>query len=433
MDLKSLASTELKMPKLRRPKLGGTDAEPATPEVAAPSVTALQEQKPASNGAQKASHRIELGSLRDVKLHKPSMPSLQVPFKRSGGGTLVGLDIEPGRAVAVRVSRQGETMCVEQSVVAELPAGVVREGDVADPEALGAALKEMFEASGLPKRVRVGMAGQRSVMRVLSLPPISDKKELAAAVRFTAEKEMPMPLSVAVTDFHPVGEVETPAGMRQRVVFVAAHREPVTKLLDALRRAGISTSGIDLSAFALIRALHTPPEVKEDGEAGDSGDCFLYANIDGLTNIAIADGTTCLFTRTATVGLESMAAELAARAEIELEAARKAVDVCDLTLEPDAGTVDAQIVVGDGMREVAVEVRTALDFHRSQQEGLEVKHIVLSGGAASIPGFAEQLSEATAMPVEVRAVDVAAGAGGAPGDAGHMAIAAGLAVAEAPR
>jgi len=39
----------------------------------------------------------------------------------------------------------------------------------------------------------------------------------------------------------------------------------------------------------------------------------------------------------------------------------------------------------------------------------------------------------TAMPVEIRSIDLAASAEGSPGDASHMAIAAGLAVAEAPR
>jgi len=430
MDLKALATSELKMPKFGRSKQSSDSAEveaaaqPAGTAVATPEVSPLRE-KPASTG-KRGLGKIELGSLSSIKLSRPAMPSLGASLKRSGGGTVVGLNIEPGRAVAVRVARHGGAVAVEQSVIAEIPGGVVRDGDVADAEALASALKEMFDRSGLPKRVRVGMAGNRSVMRVLLLPPISDKKELAAAVRFTAEKEMPMPLNVAVTDFQTLGEIETPAGPRQRVVFVAAHREPVTKLLDALRRAGISVSGVDLSAFALIRSLHEPAVESEDG------DTYLYVNVDGLTNIAIADGTMCLFTRAASVGLESMAAELAARAEIQLEPARERVVACDLLAEPDADSVDAQIVVGDGMREVAVEVRTALDFHRSQQDGLPVKGIVLSGGAASINGFAEQLSEATAMPVEVRTVEVAPGSGDA-ANTSHLAIAAGLAVQEAAR
>jgi type IV pilus assembly protein PilM len=422
MDLKALASAELKMPSLRRTKAKEAAAAVAAPDVAA--ATALQD--PPTERANKQRRKLELGSLGGKKLSRPEAPHFSSPFKRARSTALVGLNIEPGRAVAVRVARHGSEVSVEQAASIVLPGTAVRDGDVADAEALGAALKEMFEKAGLPRRVRVGMAGQRSVMRVLSLPPISDRKELAAAVRFTAEKEMPMPLNVAVTDFQALGEIETPAGPRQRVVFVAAHREPVTKLLEALRKGGISAAGIDLSAFALIRALHRPVE---DPEASD---CYLYVNVDGLTNIAIAEGTTCLFTRAASVGVESMAAELAARVETSLDDARSRVANVDLAAEPDAESVDAQIVVGDGMREVAVEVRTALDFHRSQQDGGEVSGIILSGGASAIHGFAEQLAEATAMPVEARTVNVSERAVDEV-DASHLAIAVGLAVVEAPQ
>ena len=70
----------------------------------------------------------------------------------------------------------------------------------------------MFNGSNLPHRVRVGLAGQRCVMRTLEVPPLKDRKELAQAVAFTASQEMPMPLDSALTDFHDLGEVETKAG-----------------------------------------------------------------------------------------------------------------------------------------------------------------------------------------------------------------------------
>ena len=126
---------------------------------------------------------------------------------------------------------------VNGSIVAEQAAGTgapgrhLRDGEVIDEAPLGEALRELFGESGLGKRVRVGVANQRTVLRTLELPPVTDRKELAAAVNFQAQDQVPMPLNNAVMDFHPLGIVDTPAGPRQRVVLVAAQRDMIERLL----------------------------------------------------------------------------------------------------------------------------------------------------------------------------------------------------------
>ena len=363
------------------------------------------------------------------RLAVPSVSSfrgmhLSLPGLGRDGGVLVGLDIQPGSAVAARVSRNGR-LHVEDATTIQLPAGVVREGEVVDSEALGAALREMFEQSGFPRRVRVGVAGPRCVMRTLEVPPLKDKKELAQAVAFTASQEMPMPLESALTDFHALGQIETPTGPRERIVFVAAHQEPIGKLQEALRRAGVTAGGIDLSAFALIRALHTPADDEGDG-------CQIYLNVDGLTNIVIADGPTCLFTRVASVGAESMAGELAGERSITLEEARRELIATNLLDLDNAGTVDARTVLRDGLRDVGTEVRTALDFHGSQG-GQSVSGIVLSGAIAHVRGFAEELGQSLGYDVTTRQVDIGSGSGLGGVPPSRLAVAAGLSVAEVPR
>ena len=85
---------------------------------------------------------------------------------------------------------------------------------------------------------------------------LEDAKELAAAVRFQAQDQLPMPLEHAVLDYQPLDVVTDETGRRQRVLLVAARREMVERVLAALRGAGLKPEGIDLSAFAMVRALH---------------------------------------------------------------------------------------------------------------------------------------------------------------------------------
>jgi Tfp pilus assembly PilM family ATPase len=293
-------------------------------------------------------------------------------------------------------------------------------------------------------------------------------------------------------DFHPLGIVDTPAGPRQRVVLVAAQRDMIERLLAAVRRAGLSPEGVDLSAFALIRSLYRP-----DPEQTSR---VLYLNVDGLTNLAIAEGTVCRFTRVVGSGLEGMASELAERRSIALTDARAllagvnlagpapsaqsaSVPEEDAPVLPSAGEVEAAeaeqplgegeesprsveqledseremsyeeltavetapetqgsasdmdvwTVLENGIRDISGEVRNSLDFHRSQEGGGEVSHVVLSGSVQDIPGFAEALQTSLGVQVHSQEPSGPAGELGADVSPHRLAIATGLAAAEAPQ
>jgi type IV pilus assembly protein PilM len=395
-----------------------------------------------------------------------------------GGGSVVGLDIQPGLVAAVQARVNG-SIVAERAATMPLDGDTVREGEVIDPDALAEVLRALFKESGLGKTVRIGIANQRTVLRTLELPPVTDTKELAAAVQFQAQEQVPMPLSNAVLDFQALGIIDTPAGPRQRVVLVAAQRDMVERLLGAVSQAGLQARGVDLSAFALIRSLYRP-----ELEPVDEPARVLYLNVDGLTNLAIAEGTTCRFTRVVGGGLESMATELAERRGVTLPEARAALAGADLTGTPpddydaavsegapdsvalpdgDAAreldgmreldsmrehetgatygellaadqprvTQDADVwgVLESGIRDIYGEVRNSLDFHRSQDGGGDVSHVVLSGSAQDIPGFVDSLQAALGLEVRSQQVEFA-GAPPADVSAHRLAVAAGLAAVE---
>jgi type IV pilus assembly protein PilM len=260
----------------------------------------------------------------NLSLPSFSFGGLHLPFGGRGGGNVVGLDIQPGYVAAVQAHINGG-VTIERAAGAPLAPDLVREGDVLDEQELGNALRELFHDGGLSKRVRVGLANQRTVLRILELPPVTDRKELGAAVRFQAEDQVPMPLASAVLDYHSLGVFETPNGPRQRVIVVAAQREMVERLLRAVQHAGLRAEGIDLSAFALIRSLYRPSTATvatPSGDGGEAAERVLYLNVGGLTNMAIAEGTVCRFTRVVGGGLEAMAGEIAERRGIPLVQAR---------------------------------------------------------------------------------------------------------------
>jgi type IV pilus assembly protein PilM len=260
-------------------------------------------------------------------------PNLNLSIGRSRRVTVVGLDIQPGYIAAVQAHVNGGIV-VERAAGAALAPDIVREGEVLDERELGEALRELFADGRLGKRVRVGLANQRTVLRTLELPPVTDRKELDAAVRFQAEDQVPMPLAGAVLDYHSLGVFDTPNGPRQRVIVVAAQREMVERLLRAVQHAGLRPEGVDLSAFALIRSLYHPgaasSAARVEGEE-EQPERVLYLNVGGLTNMAIAEGTMCRFTRVVGGGLEAMASEVAERRGIPLVDARALLAAFELS------------------------------------------------------------------------------------------------------
>jgi type IV pilus assembly protein PilM len=296
-----------------------------------------------------------------LSLPSLSLPSLSLDLgRRRSSADVVGLDVQPGFVAAVKARVNGSILA-ERAAALPLEPDTVREGEVVDVEALGEALRELFSDGNLGKRVRVGIANQRTVMRTLELPPVTDRKELTAVVKFQAQDQVPMPLSNAVLDFHPLGIHDTPTGPRQRVVLVAAQRDMVERLLAAVSSAGLTAEGVDLSAFALIRSLH------DRAEGPDSR--VLYLNIDGLTNLAIAEGTECRFTRVIGAGVEGMAVDLAARRAIPLADARTLLASVDLNAPvavPQAGLSPAG--APDAVEAGDVELDTPKPEDRSSQQ-----------------------------------------------------------------
>lgn len=332
-----------------------------------------------------------------------------------------GLDIEPGRVAAAQVSVNG-AVHLTHTAAADLPVGAVRDGEVIDVESVSRVLKDLWSANkGLSQQVRIGVANSKIVVRVLDVPPVTDGDELEAAVRFVAAEQLPMPLESAVLDFQSLGMVETPEGVRHRILLVAARREMIDSILQTVKGAGLKPVGIDLAAFAMVRVL-----TAGQPESG------LFVSVGGLTNLAIVDDGLCTFTRMAGSGLEGMAMELAERRTLTLGHARAWLTHVGLvesveTIDGDAEIIsDARLVLQDGVRRMAAEIRASSEYHAGLG-GTPVSKIVLTGPALAVAGFDGSLQEEIGLPVEARAVTAGKGLA-ADVNLGGATVAAGLAV-----
>jgi type IV pilus assembly protein PilM len=352
-----------------------------------------------------------------LKLKKPE---LSLGPRQKSDSALVGLEIEAGSIAAAEVRTNGESR-VSAVAVEPLPADAFSDGEVVDPGAVAEALRSLFSAHGLSKRVRLGIANQRVVVRTIRLPAIEDPSELDAAVRFTAQEQIAMPLDQAVIDHRVIGGVGAVDGAPPQVdvMVVAARRDMIAASLRPLRDAGLEPVGVDLSAFGMIRALpetgspDTPADAVAEAEARPTA--VLYCNVGDVTNLAVAKGHSCLFTRVSPVGLDDMIASLCSKLGLTPEHARMWLDHTGLEqplerIEGDRAVLgEARSTLELGADALLDELRLSLDFYGSQEAAVAVERVILCGPGSAIPGLARQLEPGLGLPIAVGRPEALAG------------------------
>lgn len=362
--------------------------------------------------------------------------------------TVVGLDIEAGSVAATEVTSNG-SIELGNSGIAQLGPGITREGEVTDGDALGEALKEMFGTHNLSSNVRIGIANQRVVVRTLRLPQIDKREEIETAIRFQAPDQIPMPLDEAVLDWQVLeASPETERARQMDVVVVAARREGVAGLVRACRSAGLKPIGIDVSAFGMIRALSGQlPSIQPEASAGmdeeqmAGGDgvaplprtpARLLCNLGDTTNLAVASGSRCLFTRLSSFGIEGIAQSVAERRELTIQHARQWLTHVGLDLPLETIEGDPEILqtcreaLIEGAGKLAGELRLSLDYYGSQETAVPVEEIVVCGHGSAIGGLPRHLEQELGIQLRVGRPSALAGLDEA--TAARLTLAYGLAL-----
>lgn len=359
----------------------------------------------------------------------------EIRLKR-GDSAVVGLEIETGSIGAAQID-DGDSG-VSKVAVQPLPAGAFEDGEVIDPETVTDALRTLFEENKLSKRVRLGVANPRVVVRTVRLPAIEDPKELDSAIRFSAQEQIAMPLEQAVIDHRVVGGVAAHEGGPPQidVMVVAARRDMITASLKPLRDAGLEPVGVDLSAFGMIRAVGEAPALATATDPGAEGApaAVLYCNVGDVTNLAVAKGRSCLFTRVSPVGLDDAAASLAGTVQLSTEHALMWLEYTGLSrpleqIEGDPAVLAAaRASLESAVTSILDELRLSLDFYGTQEAAAPVERVVLCGPGSAIAGLDERIEAGLNLPISVGRPEALAGLDGS--SAARLTLPYGLALEE---
>jgi len=168
---------------------------------------------------------------------------------------LVGVDLGPDAVRLLQLTRGDAGVQVSHYAREPLPPGVVVDQQVADIEAVGAAIARARECSGSQARyAAVALAAPAAVLRLVSVPAGLNETDLETQLELEAARILPAANGSLHLDFEVLGPVPDDPNQMQ-VLLAVAQPAPVHRCVAALKRGGLRAAVVDVEALALARAL----------------------------------------------------------------------------------------------------------------------------------------------------------------------------------
>jgi type IV pilus assembly protein PilM len=356
--------------------------------------------------------------------------------------TRIGVDVG---STAVRVAEvaAGEIPVIVRAAQVPLPPGVVEAGEVRQPEVVAEALRELWSKAGVKsKQAHLGVGNQRVVVRELALPWLPEK-ELRDTLGFQVQEFIPMASDEAVLDFDPLGEMDQGGRRMVRILLVAAHKPMVNALVEAALAAKLDPQGIDLTPFAVTRAVGSGDEGLDLDSTGDEAIVDIGAQV---TSICVHDRGVTRFVRMLPSGGRDITLALASGLGVDDEMAERlkrgerfggiadAVPAVEFPADgapavyppPPADALPVDTLPTDtlpvetprgvpgvlpepaGVRDLALtravsfvdEVRSSLEFYTAQMPNAQIGRVLVVGGGSRLDGLLELLQERLPVPVD---------------------------------
>ncbi|MFJ3491270.1 type IV pilus assembly protein PilM [Leifsonia aquatica] len=309
--------------------------------------------------------------------------------------SIVGVDIGNGMLRAVEVADPAKPKpTILRHAEMPLPEGAVSRGEVIEPNTVAASLRELWRKGGFKTRnVVLGMGNQRVLARDLSMPLMSLER-IRESLPFHVQDMLPVPVAEALLDFYPVSYGQGDSGPTVNGLLIAAVKEAVLANVRAAELAGLTPVDVDLIPFALSRVFGA-----RSGLTGFSAVIDIGAN---TTTVVIAAAGVPQFVRIVPTGGADMTQALRDGLEIAPHQAEELKR--SLGLATQVSTIEDQRaveIIYQTAGELLSSLRNTINYFVNTRPDARFERVVLTGGGAQLPGFAEALGEMTRLPVAV--------------------------------
>ncbi len=326
-------------------------------------------------------------------------------FSIGGNSAPIGLDIGTDHIRAAQFRSASDGIQLVNYGIADVPIGAVVEGEIIDSEATTYAIKDLWRHAGMKeKSVAIGVSNQKVVVRLIDLPYM-DETELQGAIQYQAQDYIPIPVGDAILDCHIISDYVTPNDEHMmEVLLIAAQRDMISSAVAAVENAARKRERIDLTSFAIVRALMGSSMAVLPDLDHDPGEAVAVVHVSsGITNIAVVESGVPRFTRISLLAGNEFTKAISNMLNVTFDEAEQIKLRVGL---PDIEATGAQQAPADERDRVAqdalerevnkfiAEVRRSLDYYLTQTTQIRsIRQLLLTGSAAQLNNFAVYLEK----------------------------------------
>ncbi len=292
----------------------------------------------------------------------------------------------------------------------KVPRGAVVGGEIVDAEVVTYTLTELWRKLGLrDKKVVVGVGNQKVVIRVVEMPYM-EKSELKSALQFQAQDFIPIPIEDVILDYEIIDEYTVESGEKMfQILLVAAERNMIQTVVSAVEAAGLQPETIDVSAFAIARAI-LPPVTPSLAEEPHKVEATALLNIGaGITSVVVAENNVVKFARVIALAGDDLTQAIMDSFGITFEEAEDlkvriglSPLVGDRFIDIPSELLDRAEAVQDILEREATrfigEVKRSFDYYLAQSP-VEIKKLIVTGGSAKLKNLLAYLEKALQIEV----------------------------------
>lgn len=312
-------------------------------------------------------------------------------IKKKKGPTF-GIDINSDSITLIQLEKTRLGIEVTRFACMPTPANTVREGLIADPNAVGYVISDLMVQAGIPPTgpsptINMTIPAQAVVIRLMPVPTGMPPDELAEVVTQEATNHVPFPISDANLDWSlmPATERTDADGVRRvDVILAAVQRSIVETCWRTTDSCGAQLGKIEVSSLAAIRGLATA------GYLGAAGQMSMVVNVrQDATDINVIRSAMPLFGRSVIIGMETLTEAISRSLEIDFETALTLLPEIPLFGMPpkDQRMGQAAQVARTIFSDITDELERSLEFYQSQVGDVKLDQIILTGPGCMVPNL----------------------------------------------
>lgn len=301
---------------------------------------------------------------------------------------LIGVDISSSYIKMVEIVDRGKGLYgVERYVIEPLPKDTVTDGNIANIEAAGEAMKRAHKQLGTRiKNVALALPASAVITKKVLLAADQREEDMEFQVQSEANQYIPFSLDEVNLDFQVIGPA--PNNEEEVEVLIAASRkEKIEDRQAVAEAAGLKTVVMDVESYAALAAFDM---IKGAATGIEDKDVTAIVDIGAqTTRVSVMHEDQQVYSREQQLGGYQLTQDISRQFGMPLEEAEVAKKGGGL---PENYHAD---VLQPFNEKVVLEVSRALQFFFTSTQFSKVDHVLLAGGCAMLDGLEEMVAQRT--------------------------------------